>query len=43
MKLGGKISTISRCMIDIIRTDPLSLGRLGRGVNTEKLEKMRHF
>ena len=29
MKLGGKISTSPRYMIDITRTDPLSLKELG--------------
>ena len=39
----GKISTSHRYMIDITGTDPLSLGLLGGGVNSEKLEKMRYF
>ena len=29
MKLGGKISTSSRYVIDITETDPLSLGEFG--------------
>ena len=32
MKLGGKIITSPRYMIDITGTDPLSLGWLGGGV-----------
>ena len=40
----GKISTSPRYMIDMIGTDPLSLGQLGGGGgNSEKLEKMRYF
>ena len=40
----GKISRSPRYVIDIIGTDPLSFGELGgRGVNSEKLEKMRYF
>ena len=36
----GKISKSPRYMIDIIRTDPLSLGVIrGGGGNSEKLEK----
>ena len=34
----GRISTGYRYMIDIIGTDPFSLGELG-GVNLEKLKK----
>ena len=34
----GRISTSSRYVIDIIGTDPLSLGELGGGVNSEKFE-----
>ena len=43
LKLVGKISTRPRYVIDITRTDPLSLGELGGGVNSEKLEKIRYF
>ena len=43
MKLGGKISTSPRYIIDITGTDPLSLGDLGGRVNPKKLEKMRYF
>ena len=44
MKLKGKISPSPRYMIDITKTDPLSLGELGEGrVNSEELEKMRYF
>ena len=39
----GKISTGPRYVIDIAETDPLSLGELGGGVNSEKLGKMRYF
>ena len=38
----GRISTSYRYVIDIIGTDPFSLGELG-GVNLEKLEKLRYF
>ena len=40
----GRISTSSRYVIDIIGTDPLSVGELGGGfVNSEKFEKLRYF
>ena len=39
----GKISTSPRYMIDITVTDLLSLGHLGGGGNSEKLEKIRYF
>ena len=40
----GRISTSYRYLIDIIGTDPLSLGELGCVcVNLEKLEKLRYF
>ena len=39
----GRISTSSRYVIDVIETDPLSLGQWGEGVNSEKLEKLRYF
>ena len=39
MKLGGKINTIPRYMIDINGTDPLSLGFSGGGVFSEKIVK----
>ena len=38
----GRISTSYRYEIEIIGTDPFSLGELGV-VNLEKLEKLRHF
>ena len=38
----GRISTSYRYVIDIIGTDPFSLGELGV-VNLEKLEKLRYF
>ena len=38
----GRISTSYRCEIDIIDTDPFSLGELGV-VNLEKLEKLRYI
>ena len=38
----GRISTSYRYVIDIIGTDPFSLGELGV-VNSEKLEKMGYF
>ena len=38
----GRISTSYRYVIDIIGTDPFSLGEQG-GVNLEKLEKLRYF
>ena len=38
----GKISTSSRYVIEIIGTDPLSLGEFG-GVNSEESEKLRYF
>ena len=37
-----RISTSYRCEIDIICTDPFSLGKL-RDVNLEKFEKLRYF
>ena len=39
----GKISRSPRCVIDITRTNLLSLGELGGKANSEKLEKMRYF
>ena len=41
----GRISTKSRFVIDITRTDPLSLGELGGSISVcwEKLEKMRYL
>ena len=39
----GKINTSPRYMIDINGTDPLSLGYLGGGGISEKLEKIRYF
>ena len=39
MKLGGETSRSPRYGIDIIGTDLFCLGE----VNSEKLEKMRHF
>ena len=41
--LVGKIITSPRYVIDITRTDPLSLGELGRRVNSEKLGKNELF
>ena len=41
--LVGRISTSPRYMIDITRTDSLSLGELGGGHNSEKIEKMRYI
>ena len=38
----GRISTSYRYEIDIIGTDPFSLGELGV-VNLEKSEKLRYF
>ena len=38
----GRISTSYRYVIDIIGTDPFSLGELGV-VNLEKSEKLRYF
>ena len=38
----GRISTSYRYQIDIIGTDPFSLGEMG-AVNLEKLEKLRYF
>ena len=35
----GKISTSPRYVIDITRTDPLSLGELGGRVNSKTLKK----
>ena len=35
----GRISTSSRCVIDIIGTYPLSLGELGGCVNLEENKK----
>ena len=40
--LMGRLSTSSRYVIDIIGTDPFSLGELGV-VNLEKFEKLRYF
>ena len=37
----GRISTSYRYVIDIIGTDPFSVGELG-AVNLEKLEKLRY-
>ena len=39
----GRISPSYRYVIDIIGTDPFSLGELGGGVNLEKLENLRYF
>ena len=39
----GKISTSRRYIIDITGTDPLCLGELGGGVNSEQIRKMRYF
>ena len=39
----GKLSTSARYGIDITGTNLLSLGELGRRVNSKKLEKMRFF
>ena len=38
----GRINTSYRYEIDIIGTDPFSLGKLGV-VNVKKLEKLRYF
>ena len=38
----GRISTSCRYVIDIIGTDPFSLGELGV-VNLGKFEKLRYF
>ena len=38
----GRISTSYRYVIDIIRTDPFSLGELGV-VNLEEIEKLKCF
>ena len=38
-----KISTSYRYVIEVLGTDPFSLGELGGGVNLEKLEKLRYF
>ena len=43
MKLGGKNKTSPRYMIDKTGTDVLSLGQMGGGVNSEKIEKIRYF
>ena len=43
MKLGGKLSTSLRYVIDITGTDALSLGGVRGRVKFEKLEKMRYF
>ena len=43
MKLGGKISTSSRYIIDITERDPLYLGELGGGVIRKKLKKLGIF
>ena len=40
MKLGGKINTSPRYVIEIAGTVPLSLEGLGKEVNSKKLEKM---
>ena len=42
MKLGGKISTSPRYVIDITGTDLLSLGELGGGL-IQKIRKIRYF
>ena len=42
LNLVGRISTSYIYEIDIIGTDPFSLGELGV-VNLEKLEKLRYF
>ena len=39
MKLGERISTSPRYLTDITRSDPFSLGDLGGGRDSEKLEK----
>ena len=39
----GRISTSPRYVTDITGQDPLSLGELGGGGNSEKLEKMRYL
>jgi len=38
----GRISTSHRCEIDIIGTDPFSLGELG-AVNLKKIRKLKAF
>ena len=38
----GRIGTSYRPVIDIIGTDPFSLGGVG-GINLEKFEKLRYF
>ena len=40
MKLRGRTSTSPRYETDITGPDPLSLVDLGRGSNSEKLEKL---
>ena len=42
MKLGGRVITSPRKVIDINRLNPSSLGELG-DVYWEKLEKLRYF
>ena len=39
----GKISTRLRYGIGISRTDLVTLGELGGGVDSNKLEKIRYF
>ena len=39
----GKISISPRYVIDITGTDPICLGGVGGGFNSEKLEKMKYF
>ena len=39
----GGIKTSPRYVIDITGLNLLSLRELGRGVNSEKLEKLRYF
>ena len=41
--MAAKLRTSPRYMIDITGTDPVSLGELGRGVNSEQIRKMRYF
>ena len=44
MKLGGKISTSPRYVINITGMNPPSLGELrGGGFNSELIRKMRYF
>ena len=43
LNLVVKIIISPRYVIEITGTDPLSLGELGRRVNSKKFEKMRYF